>query len=53
MVFSALFLTSTVKAQENGLRVGAGMGVGILVAGDKHITGGFSLSLNFFVGISV
>lgn len=50
MVFSVLFWSSTVKAQENGLRVGAGMGVGILVAGDKHITGGFSLSPNFLLG---
>lgn len=50
IIFSLLFWTTDLMAQESGLRLGAGMGVGVLVAGDEHITGGFSLSPSVIVG---
>lgn len=43
--------SSVVSAEEIRLRLGAGMGVGVLVAGDKYATGGLSLSPSVVVGM--
>lgn len=47
-----MLITSLVHA-ETGIRLEPSVGMGILVAGDKHATGGFAFSGAFLIGTSL
>lgn len=51
MLCLSLFGSSICLADDTKFRLGAGVGLGVLVAGDKHATGGLSLSPSILVGL--